>query len=580
MNESLKKIQYLVISQKKEINFLVFLFLILSLLEVIGLGLIAPYIAIIVNESVANNFLVEIASFIGVSKDRNSMLFILGFGLLLVFMVKTFVMIYVNKKVIFFSQNYRADLTSFLMKSYQSLSYTDYLQRNSSEYIYNAQTLASQFSSLLLLLLRALSGMIISIFIIVLLAWQDISVLFILTMLIGLTIFSFDLFFKNKVTEYGKKSNQTSVSMLKNIYEGMSGFKDIRIFGKELYFYEKVRREAKLHSIYSTKSQIISIIPHHLLELLLIVFIVALVNGTLFFEGNLKELVPTLGMFGIAALKLLPSANTFTNALTQLRQSKDSVSRLYNDVQYTKKRKLVKLYKPKTFEFLPFQSFELLKVSFRYPGTNQDTLKEISLNVNSGDSIGIIGPSGSGKSTLVDLILGLLEPSKGEIQYNNKKPTSFMDEWHHQVAYLPQSVFLIDDSLKCNIALGDDLIDIDRLNKAIHQSRLSNLVKSLPSGIDTVIGERGIRLSGGQRQRIALARAFYHDRNVLIMDEATSALDNETEKEIVKEIKNLKGRKTVIVIAHRLSTIEHCDCIYKLKDGHIIEKGTYQEIIS
>jgi ABC-type bacteriocin/lantibiotic exporter with double-glycine peptidase domain len=182
---------------------------------------------------------------------------------------------------------------------------------------------------------------------------------------------------------------------------------------------------------------------------------------------------------------------------------------------------------------------------------------------------------------MVDLLLGLLVPDSGEIRFNEKPLMENLSNWRSQVAYIPQNIFLLDDTLQRNITIeSNENIDGVKLKKAINQAQLTELVQQLPDGINTVLGERGIRLSGGQRQRIALARAFYHDRSILIMDEATSALDNETEKEIVKEIKSLKGKKTLIVIAHRLSTIEHCDCIYKLKDGQIIEKGTYQEIIN
>ena len=204
---------------------------------------------------------------------------------------------------------------------------------------------------------------------------------------------------------------------------------------------------------------------------------------------------------------------------------------------------------------------------------SHNALHNISIEIKSGDSIGIIGVSGSGKTTLIDTLLGLLAPQDGKIFYNNNLMADSLKEWRSQVAYLPQQVFLIDNTLRHNVALGleDNEIDDDALHKALHKAQLSGLIDQLEQGVNTMIGENGVRLSGGQRQRIALARAFYHNRNVLVLDEATSALDNETESEIVEEIRRLKGKVTMIVIAHRHSTIEHCDRIFRLEEGRIVK---------
>ena len=220
-------------------------------------------------------------------------------------------------------------------------------------------------------------------------------------------------------------------------------------------------------------------------------------------------------------------------------------------------------------------------VGYRYPNTRQEALRDLDLVIRAGESIGLIGPSGSGKTTLVDVLLGLLEPQTGVLEYNGHPLQKTLSEWRRQVAYLPQQVFLIDNSLRCNVALGETASEIEesRLQEALRQARLSELVEQLPQGVNTILGERGVRLSGGQRQRVALARAFYHGRSVLVMDEATSALDNETEKEIVAEIQRLKGQKTMIVIAHRLTTVQHCDRIYRLDKGRIVEAGTPEQIL-
>jgi ABC-type multidrug transport system fused ATPase/permease subunit len=229
-----------------------------------------------------------------------------------------------------------------------------------------------------------------------------------------------------------------------------------------------------------------------------------------------------------------------------------------------------------------FRSLALEDVSFTYPGADAPALDGLSLRINANESVGIVGLSGSGKTTLVDVLLGLLEPQSGKMLYNDRLLAEALSEWRAQVAYLPQQVFLVDDTLRRNVALGvkDDEIDEARLHEALRQASLAELVTQLPAGANTRLGEHGVRLSGGQRQRVALARAFYYGRDVLVMDEATSALDHETEQEIVEEIERLKGRKTVLVIAHRLSTIARCDRIIRLEDGRIVERGTYADMFS
>ena len=238
------------------------------------------------------------------------------------------------------------------------------------------------------------------------------------------------------------------------------------------------------------------------------------------------------------------------------------------------------------FDYLLNSNCEIKFINFidKYPDKPWDwggISKNINLTIKSGESVGFIGPSGSGKTTLVDVILGLFEPQEGEILYNGLELKSEISNWRAKVAYLPQEIFLIDNSLRCNIAFGfnDKRIDDLNLHNALKQARLSELVDELPLGIKTMLGERGVRLSGGQRQRVALARAFYHGRNILVMDEATSSLDNETEREIVEEIKHLKGRKTIIVVAHRLTTVQHCDRIYRLEEGRIVDTGSFRQVV-
>ena len=578
----LKQIFHLLGEDKKKIPFLIFVFFVLSILDLVGIGLIGPYIALVADVDITPGFLGKTAEVFGLPRDRDFLLQALSYVLLSVFIIKTIFVIWINKSIIQFSENQQARLKSFLMQAYQFLPYTEYIRRNSSEYIYSIQQLTSQYSGQVVLpLLRTVSDGMVALFILILLALQNIFALILLVFLLGLMIFLNDVFFRDSLKTYGEKINKASATTIQGVREGMDGLKEIRILGKEQYFYQIVHKNAKKQAFFGTKALTLSMAPKYMLELTMISFVVLFVLATLLLGNNIDTLLPTLSVFGVASLRLFPAANTLIQSLIQIRYSRDSVSRLYND-QYKLKQFSGKEGHPVSAQIpKQFQVLKLDRVSFTYPQSEFKALNEISLEIKAGESIGLIGPSGSGKTTLVDMLLGLLEPQQGSIQYNEEEVKTVLQQWRSQAAYIPQQVFLIDDTLRHNVAFGidNDKIDNDILQESLRQSKLIEVVEQLPQGVETVLGENGVRLSGGQRQRVALARAFYHGRDVLVMDEATSALDDQTEQEIVKEIDQLKGKKTMIVIAHRLTTLKHCDRIYKLEDGRITAVGSYKELI-
>lgn len=578
MKKYLQEIFYLLGKDRHKLPGLILLFLGSSFLEMAGLGLIGPYIALIFDPQASDGLLGQIVETLGLPQEQKPLLIFMGLGLFILFFLKSMSVIWINYKIISFSKEQQIRLRSFLMQAYQSLPYTEYLRRNSSEYIHTIQTLVGQFSTGIILPgLQTLSDGIVALALISMLAWSSSTALAIMIVLFGSLIFFYDRVFRSKIRNYGEKSNVAEMAMIQAVNEGIEGLKEVRILGREKYFFDKVREETKQYTKFSSRVQFISIIPRYLLELMLISIFVFLVIVVLLMGQNMTALLPTIGMFGVAAIRLIPSANVLARSLIQLRFGRDAVSRLYNDSKNLEKIE-IKHSKKGTYpnEDQSFNSLTLNKVKFRYPNTKLNALEGISITIQNGEAIGIIGPSGAGKTTLVDVLLGLLEPSEGEIRYNDVLLSESIDDWHTQCAYLPQQIFLIDSTLRNNVALGVENAEIDdaSLEVALRKSFLHEYVNQLPGGVETVLGERGVKSSGGQRQRIALARAFYHGRNVLVMDEATSAIDYETEREIIEEIKKLYGKKTIIVIAHRLNTVQHCDRIYRLKEGRIIEAGT------
>ncbi|WP_416687610.1 ABC transporter ATP-binding protein [Candidatus Pseudothioglobus sp. Uisw_041] len=587
MRSYLKEIIFLLGKDKKRTPYLLILFFSVSIFDVIGISIIGPYVALVLDPTVSQGWLGNIIILLGLPQQQSDLLIILGLILIAIFFIKTILAVLVHRNIVSFSQNKMADLRSKLMQTYQIMPYSEYVQRNSSEYIYNIQTLTGQYNAQVLQpVLYIVSNGILSLALLILLAWQDILALALFAILLSTVIFGYDRLLRSKIKKYGKEVNIASTTLVKAVQEGMEGLKEIRILNKENFFYQLVDINAKKYAKYNTYSQVAGIVPRYLLELTIVIFVVLLIIITISKGGTMEAMFPTLVMFGVAAIRLLPAASILSSSLINLRYKRDAVSRLYKDLKIhqqitTDSQLLTKFYSPADIQFTPFNRLELKKISFKYSKEVEKSLDNISMTIKSGDSIGLIGTSGSGKTTLVDLMLGLLDSQEGTIKYNEKSFEKSLQEWRSQIAYLPQDVFIIDSTIKRNIALGvnDEKIDEERVDLALKQSHLLEFVNQLPQGKETSLGERGVRLSGGQRQRIALARAFYHGRNVLVMDESTSALDNDTEREVVAEVGRLKGEITMIVIAHRLSTLQHCDRIYELKQGRIVNSGTYQEIL-
>jgi ABC-type multidrug transport system fused ATPase/permease subunit len=577
----LREILTLLGEDRRKLPALVVLFLGVSMLDLAGLGLIAPYIALVMNpESLLEGRLGELLFSLGGPNDRETLLLGLSVLLVALFLAKAIAALGINNVIIGFAQNQQIRLRTRLMHAYQHLPYPVYLQRNSAEYVHSVQSLTGQFQGVLQQLLLTLSNGLVALVIIGLLLWENAMALGLLVALVGSILFAYDRLFRRRMRDYGQRQNLAAREMVQGIHEGLEGLKEIRVLGREAHFHQMLRRGAEEWSFNQRRYSLIQQSPRYLLEAVLVLFVVLLVLLTLRSEVAAETLLGTLGLFGVAAIRLMPMASQLAGTLTTLRFQRDAVSRLYADVQQLSAQGSI-VQRQSNAASSQFLKLQLKGVCYRYPNTRQDALRDLDLEIRAGESIGLIGPSGSGKTTLVDVLLGLLEPQSGCILFNGKPLLESLGEWRSQVAYLPQQVFLIDNSLRCNVALGEAESEIEesRLQEALRQARLSELVEQLPRGVNTILGERGVRLSGGQRQRVALARAFYHGRSVLVMDEATSALDNETEKEIVEEIKRLKGQKTMIVIAHRLTTVQHCDRIYRLEQGRIVQEGTPEQVL-
>ena len=578
----LKEIFFIIGEDKKKLPIMGILFLLLSILDLAGIGLIAPYITLIANsEEFFDTRIYDLYSYLGFSLEVSDIIFILGLVLVFIFLIKTLAAILINYILLKFCHGQSVALRASLMNSYQGLPYVKYIDKSSSQYIHNIN-LADKFATgTLLAFLRIVCEGTVVIAIVIFLAFTDLIALVSLSSMLVILALFYDKYFKPKINSYGEAANTSSIKILKSIQESMIGLKEVRILRKEGYFFTSMLESAKLFANVSVKASMVNLIPRFVLEFAMVFFIVFLVLSSFLMSRSLSDLIPLIGMFGVASLKLVPAATSIISGISKMRFYRDAVNLLYQDLVSSDNNTKILLSSDAGL-FEPFERISLQNIEFSYPNTNNPAIKNLTVEIIKSDVVGFIGPSGSGKTTLIDLILGLLEPQKGSLYYNgNALDKHSINEWRSSVAYLPQDVFLVDDTLEKNIALGvsEKNINSNKVLEAIKKARLKDLIDNLPKGKETIIGERGIRVSGGQKQRISLARAFYHEREVLVMDESTSALDTETEQEIVEEINHLKGSKTMIVIAHRITTLQHCNAIYKLDDGHLSEKLTYEQII-
>ena len=577
------EILYLVGESRRKLPALVVLFLFSSILDLLGLGLIAPYVSLIMNfENQNTDWIGNKIIALGMPIEQEFILIWMGVVLITVFLFKALTALYINHTIIVFSNMQEVRLKSYLMQTYQHLPYTEYIKRNSAEYVNAIIGHTISFRGALEMGLKTLSDGIIAIAIFSLLALTNGIALSLLVIILGVLVFGYDRVFRSRIKEYGRQSHHYATRLVQGVNEGIEGFKEIRILGREKYFYDLIKHNAERWTQNQGKTNIISSSPRYFLEFVLITFIVMLVITAYLFGNNLKALVPTIGFIGMAALRLLPVIHGLSNSLVHLRHNRFAVGWLYTDLIKLKEspKSVCKSYNKSTYG--EFHELVLDGIQYFYPESKMAALDQISLRIQEGETVGFIGPSGAGKTTLVDLILGLLKPSKGSLLYNGEELKGSLSRWQSQIAYLPQQVFLIDNTLRNNVALGinDNEIDDKLVHGSLNNASLQEFVDTLPQGVETKLGERGVRLSGGQRQRVAIARAFYHGRNVLVMDEATSALDHETESEIAEEIKRLKGKKPIIVIAHRLTTVQHCDRIYYLEKGKIVNSGLPSKILA
>ncbi|MBS4209146.1 ABC transporter ATP-binding protein [Bacillus sp. FJAT-50079] len=580
MKDTIKKL--LILFNKREKKKLVILFVMMivaALLETIGIGLIVPFIGIVTNPKIIQEqaILANLYEKFNFQSTTAFMVFSV-LMLLSIFVLKNLYLLlfhYAQYRVIL---NQQVKLSRNLLKEYLTKPYTFHLQRNTADLLRNVNGEVSKvFQGIILSTFQLLTEALVIICILLLLLVTAPQATLTATLLLSGSVILFFKLFRKKISKLGEEQQKVSGTMIKWVNQGLGAAKEVKVSGKERFFVDAYTKQSQIKANNSRYIKMLDQVPRLFVETLL-VSVVLITMLLIIFQGtNTTQLVSTMALFAMAAFRLMPSINRVVAMITMIRYSQPALSVIYEDLYLDKEKSLNQNENQKSEVInngnrIFTNSIKLKEVSFRYPGQKEYSVKDVSLTIPIGQSVAFIGESGAGKTTIVDIILGLFQPERGQILVDDKNLYEQKSLWQQKIGYIPQSIFLSDDTIRGNVAFGIDLeiIDDDEVWRALEQAQLKEFVKTLPDKLDTTVGERGVRLSGGQRQRIGIARALYHNPEILFMDEATSALDNETEKEIMKAIDGLKGDKTLIIIAHRLSTIENCDIVYKISDGRLV----------
>tara|TARA_B100001094_G_C18187014_1_gene804493 strand:- start:2726 stop:3928 length:1203 start_codon:yes stop_codon:yes gene_type:complete len=392
------------------------------------------------------------------------------------------------------------------------------------------------------------------------------------------------LLFTNKlVSRLGKLRQQKVAMRIKNIQEGFGSIKEIILLSIKIFFLKKYDESTKDELDASGVFKLVSTLPRYYIELILIIGICIFLTYSSLNGLDIKQKLPFLGLAAVAAFKVMPSINRILSLIQNIRFTSPAVQIISKELELETVYDINEIG-TKDIQSIKFdREIELNSISFKYPNSNEEALKDINIKIKKNEFIGIIGKSGSGKTTLINILLGLINPDKGVIRLDNylNLDQQNLKVWQNKIGFVSQNVFLIDDTIKKNIALGleDDFIEKEKLEMAINMSQLREFIGTLPLGVETILGERGSRLSGGQLQRIGIARALYRNPEIIVLDEATNSLDIDTEANFMESVYNLKKSKTIITISHRLSTVQRCDKIYVIDGGNIISSGTPDKIL-
>ena len=560
MKKCIGEIKYILTSrEKRQTAGLFFLMLLGGLLELAGVAGVLPVVGAMASETNENN-------------NNLLMLCVLLIG---IYIFKNVFLAYMFRCIYKFTFDGRRRLSSDMFERYLEKPYSFHLTANVAVLQRSVRADVDGFFNTVKALLQLLSEMIICLILSLLLFCVDFYMALYMAVLLLVCVGAVLIISKKKIKKLGKADMYYTAEMNKWLMQGIGGVKEVKLLGHEQFFRDKYDKYNNLSGNCLKEQQFLAQLPRLFTETVCIAGVMLWVYYCVIKGIALADIIPTLSVFAVAAFRRLPSVGKISGLLTEYNFYRPKVDAVYEELSGSGKDiKNTSCDKCDQNEVIFKEKIELVDLAFSYAPDSGKVFENVSFEINKGRSVGIIGPSGAGKTTLVDVLMGLLFPDKGDIKVDGKSIYNSLKSWYRHIGYVSQTLYLFDDTIRNNIAFGvkEENIDDDKIWLVAKQAQISSFIRQLPNGLDTVVGDRGVRLSGGQRQRIAIARALYNNPELLILDEATSALDNETESAVMDAIEHLHGQVTMLIIAHRMSTIEKCDSVYKITDKGTVEK--------
>lgn len=575
----LKKLNYIFTRQQKiKLLILSMIIFIGSFIELIGVSAIMPLITVITDESVLEreDMYRWLGNLFQIQSAREFVLFFTIF-LIGVYLLKNIYVLFQNSLQYRFVYNNQRQLSTRMMNCYLQQDYLYHVSNGVAELQRNVTSDVSHFYNVVLALTQFETEALVCILLVLYLLYSSFSFTISIVLLLGISGVLFILLYRKYTVRFGAQYRKLAGLQNKWIIQAFTGIKEIKVMNKESYFLGMYDESYRQSTVVQRKNALLGALPKPVIEALSICGVLSIIAVRTYSGADLKSFIPILSVFAVSMFRMLPSFNRLSGYTNTILYGKAAVDNVYKDL-----KEIDELLKNKNELVEDHCIFNLKEniclenISFQYPGSDKQVLKNVTLTIPSHKSVALIGPSGAGKTTLADILLGILIPQKGKIMVGENNVFEHVRSWHKNIGYIPQMIFLMNDSLRNNVAFGIEEEDIDdkKIWEALRAAQLDKFVESLPEGLDTQIGDRGVKLSGGQRQRIGIARALYTDPELLILDEATSALDNETETAVMEAIDSLHGSRTLVIIAHRLTTIKNCDLIYEICDqnAHLREK--------
>jgi len=554
-----------------------------AFLEVLGLGAIPVFVSIIGDPSKIENYetLDVLLGTLGISGKKDLLLWGAA-GLLLVYTLKNAFLALVYYAQARLTLTYQVNIRDRLFSAYMCAPFSFVLDYNTAELLRNVNAESKRVidgivNPLLSFTLQIVMTLLIVLFLVFSYPLTTLVVLGVLGG--GSALFVYAV--RSRADYHGGIAQEEERNSIQAVNQGLGGFKEVRVSGREAYFIDAFKDSIEKYAVSDLFKRFVQQLATPILETLIIAGFLGL-TVILFLSGQpISAIAPTLALFGAAIVRLRSTVSTSVQRWTSIRYTNIAIDPIYYHLNKFENAEEGEILESESASKLPFDEILALNnISFWYPDAREPALKNIDLEIPRGSSVAFVGATGAGKTTLINVLLGLLQPHQGEIKVDGVDIEENLRGWRANVGYIPQSIYLLDDTIRRNIAFGmkDETIDEGRLWRAIRAAQLEDFINSLEHGLDTVTGERGVRLSGGQQQRVGIARALYRNPEVLVMDEATSSLDNITERSLMQAMHRLKKERTVIMIAHRLSTVQDCDRLYFLRDGRIEAEGTYDEL--